>query len=199
MTLYTATAEVEQVLREGPIERSEIVDVFLDDASVLRYSNMFHALSVDDGTGAAAYTPMGDRIVAPEQIRESNSLGSNNIEVFLDSSRMNDPSDPVNALINNDVIQRRARLRTILFRPGTNRTVPIWLFNVREAVVNGLDDSRTVNNMPALKVRLASGVFAYNERRNLTYSSADQKDLYPGDTGFDKVARLIDIKLNWRS
>ena len=199
MSLTIATAAVEALLRAGPLETCTIVDVYLDDG-VLHYSDLFAPLTLDDGIeGPVVYTPMGDRLIPPTEIQETQALGSTGIEVYLDSSRISDPTDEVGALVDKQVTQRRIRLRTVLFEPGTARSVPAWLFNVRDGIVNGLDDAITVGDMPALKVRIASGAFAYNERRNMTYGPADQKELYPGDTGFDKAARVVDVKLNWHS
>ena len=142
---------------------------------------------------------MGDRLVAPNEVRETQALGSNGIKLFLDSSRISDDTDIVGALVDNDVVQRRIRLRTVLFRPNTSRTVPLWIFNIRDGIVDGIDDSIAVDKRPLLAVRIASGSFAYNERRNLTYSNADQNELYPGDTGFSKIAQLVDVTLKWQS
>lgn len=202
MNLLDVTTEIETVLRNGPIETAEIVDVFLDD-QVLHYSDMFHSVTIDDGSGdgigSASYIPMGDRLVPPTEARETQTLGSTGIRLFLDSSRISDDTDVVGSLVDNDVVQRRIRLRTVLFRPNTSRTDPLWIFNIRDGIVDGIDDSIAVDKRPLLAVRIASGAFAYNERRNLTYSNADQNELYPGDTGFSKIAQLVDVTLKWQS
>lgn len=202
MSLLDVTTEIENLLRTGPLETAEIVDVFLD-GETLHYSDMFHPITIDDGSGdgigSATYIPMGDRLVPPSEVRETQALGSTGIKLFLDSSRISDDTDIVGSLVDNNVVQRRIRLRTVLFRPNTSRTDPLWIFNIRDGVVDGIDDSLAVDKRPLLAVRIASGAFAYNERRNLTYSNADQNDLYPGDTGFSKIARLVDVTLKWKS
>ncbi len=202
MSLIDVTPEIEATLKQGPLETGTIIDLFLDN-EMLHYSDLFHDLSIDDGTGdglgLAAYVPMGSRLIPPEKIAETQSLNTQGISLFLDSSRISDDQDVVGALIKKQLIQRRARIRSVLFRPGTNRTEPIWIFNIRDGVVDGLDDSTSVDGVAALEVRIASGSFAYNERRNFSYSPADQADLQPGDTGFSKMAQLIDIKLDWKS
>lgn len=202
MSLLDTTAEIEVLLRSGPLETAEIVDIFLDD-EVLHYSDMFHSVTIDDGSGdglgSATYVPMGDRLVPPSQARETQSLGSTGIKIFLDSSRVSDDTDAVGSLVDKNVVQRRIRLRTVLFRPNTSRTDPIWIFNIRDGIVDGIDDSIAVDKRPLLAVRVASGAFAYNERRNITYSNTDQNELYSGDTGFSKIARLVDVTLKWKS
>lgn len=202
MSLLDVTTEIETLLRNGPIETAEIVDIFLDD-QVLHYSDMFHPVTIDDGSGdgvgSATYIPMGDRLVPPNEVRETQALGSTGIKLFLDSSRISDDTDIVGALVDNDVVQRRIRLRTVLFRPNTSRTDPLWIFNIRDGIVDGIDDSIAVDKRALLAVRIASGAFAYNERRNSTYSNADQNELYSGDTGFSKIAPLVDVTLKWKS
>ena len=202
MSLLDATIAVEDLLRTGPLDTATIADVFLDDGT-LHYSDMFHPLSLDDGSGdglgQVPYVPLGDRIIPPEEARETQALGSTDIELFLDSSRISDDTDVVGALADNQITQRRVRLRTVLFQPETSRTTPVWIFNVRDGVINGVDDSIRVGSRSALAIRIASGAFAYNERRNMTYSPADQRELHPNDTGFDKIARLVDTTLKWES
>jgi len=202
MSLLDATAEVEALLRSGPLETATIVDVFLDN-EMRHYSDLFHPISINDGTGDGIglvdYIPMGDRLIPPSEIKETQSLGSTGVSIFLDSSRISDDTDVVGALVDADVVQRRIRLRTVLFRPNTARSDPLWIFNIRDGVVDGIDDSIKVGDNSVLAVRVASGAFAYNERRNMTYSTADQNELYPTDTGFSKIARLVDVTLKWKS
>ena len=203
MSLLDATAEVEALLRAGPLETATVVDVFLDNET-RHYSDMFHSLTMDDGSGdglgAVTYIPMGSRLIPPKDIKETQSLGSTGIKLYLDSSRISDNTDVVGSLVDQQVVQRRIRLRSVLFQPNTSRSVPVWIFNVRDGIVDGLNDALRVDDTPALAVKIASGAFAYNERLNITYSPADQAELHAGDTGFSKIARLVDTKLTgWTS
>ena len=203
MSLLDATPAVEELLRTGPLERATIVDVFLNNET-RHYSDLFHPLTIDDGSGdgmgAIDYIPMGSRLIPPTDIRETQSLSSTSINIYLDSSRISDDTDVVGSLVDQQVVQRRIRLRSVLFQPNTSRSVPLWIFNIRDGIVDGIDDAIRMDDTPALAVKVASGAFAYNERLNLTYSPADQAELYAGDTGFSKIARLLDTKLTgWTS
>lgn len=203
MSLLDVTPAIEDLLRDGPLETATVVDVFLDNETH-HYSDLFHTLTMDDGSGdglgLVTYVPMGSRLIPPKEIKETQALGSTGIKLYLDSSRISDNTDVVGSLVDQEVVQRRIRLRTVLFQPQTSRSTPLWIFNVRDGIVDGLDDAIRVDNTPALAVRIASGAFAYNERLNLTYTPADQAELHAGDTGFSKIARLIDTKLTgWTS
>jgi len=128
MSLLDATAQVETLLRAGPLETATVVDVFLDN-STLHYSDLFHPLTMDDGSGDGigdvTYQPMGDRLIPPKEIKETQALGSTGIKLYLDSSRISDDTDIVGSLVDQQVVQRRIRLRTVLFEPDTSRSVPL--------------------------------------------------------------------------
>lgn len=197
MSLLDVTPEIEDVLRMGSLDTANLVDVFLDDGS-RHYSDLVHEITIDDGTGPVVYQPLGTRLISPEDVEQNQSLDDTSVDIFLDSSRISDPSDPVGELISNQIIQRRVRLRSVLFSPDTNKTVPLWLFNVRDGVIDGIDDKIKTDRPSAVKIRIASGTFAYLERLNITYSDASQQELYPGDTGFQHIAQLVDVALPWR-
>ena len=196
MSLIDVTPEVESVLRNGPLDYGWIVDVFLD-TGIRHYWNHYHSLIVDDGTGPLVYMPVGDRLIAPDDVSEEQSLDGETLDLRFDSSRSSDNSDFLGGLLDEELTQRRVRLRRVLFRPGTNKTVPIWLFDEQNGVIDGFSDTVQVGEPSILTMRIQSGTFAYLERRNWTFSDADQQTLYPGDTGFERLAQLIDIKLPW--
>ena len=198
MSLLDATPEVMDILRGDSLEYCNIVDIYLDDVT-LHYSDMFHSIIINDGVEpVATYLPLATRLVAPDDIETNQSLDDTSIEISLDSSRITDGTDAIGALIDNNLNQRRIRIRTVLFNPDTNRTDPIWIFNIRDGVIDGVDDRIRDGQPSLLSLRISSGAFAFNERRNLTYSHTDQSDLYPGDRGYFYQAQLSDLKLPWR-
>ena len=198
MSLLDATPEVMDILRGDSLEYCNIVDIYLDDVT-LHYSDMFHSININDGVEpVATYLPLATRLVAPDDIETNQSLDDTSIEISLDSSRITDGTDAIGALIDNNLNQRRIRIRTVLFNPDTNRTDPIWIFNIRDGVIDGVDDRIRDGQPSLLSLRISSGAFAFNERRNLTYSHTDQSDLYPGDRGYFYQAQLSDLKLPWR-
>ena len=198
MSLLDATPEVMDILRGDSLEYCNIVDIYLDDVT-LHYSDMFHSININDGVEpVATYLPLATRLVAPDDIETNQSLDDTSIEISLASSRITDGTDAIGALIDNNLNQRRIRIRTVLFNPDTNRTDPIWIFNIRDGVIDGVDDRIRDGQPSLLSLRISSGSFAFNERRNLTYSHTDQSDLYPGDRGFFYQAQLSDLKLPWR-
>jgi len=198
MSLLDATPEVLDLLRGDNLEYCNIVDVFLDDVT-LHYSDMFHPININDGAEPAVnYTPLATRLVAPDETDTNQSLDDTSVEINLDSSRITDGTDEIGALIDGNLNQRRVRIRTVLFEPNTNRTNPVWIFNIRDGVIDGVDDSIRDGRPSFLTLRISSGAFAFNERRNLTYSHTDQSDLYPNDRGFFYQAQLSDLKLPWR-
>lgn len=203
MNLTVATAEVEALLRAGPLETAHIVDVYLRDGGTRHYSDLFAPLAFDDGTpesvGSVTYFPLGDRIIPPKSIKDSGTLDPAKVNIFLDASRAVDGSDPVGEIVDLDLTQQYIRLRKVLFRPGTSRSDPLWIYSVRYGVIDTMRSAFKVDETPALRVSLASGAFAYNEVRNMTYGPVDQKKLNPGDTGFDHIARLNNTKLPWKS
>lgn len=198
MSLLDATPEVMDILRGDSLEYCNIVDVYLDDVT-LHYSDMFHSININDGVEPVrTYLPLATRLIAPDDIETNQSLDDTSIEINLDSSRVSDGTDAIGALVDNNLNQRRVRIRTVLFRPDTNRTDPIWVFNIREGVIDGIDDRIRDGQPSLLTLRVSSGSFAFNERRNWTYSHTDQQVLYPSDTGFLFQAQLADVKLPWR-
>lgn len=201
MSLLNLTPEIETLFRTGPLEAGTILDIFLD-AEALHYSDMFHEISLDDGSGegfgTVTYIPLGPRLINPDDVDESDSLDDQSDEIFLDSSRITDDTDPVGALIDKSIVQRRIRIRDVLFEPGTARTVPKYIFNVRDGVIDGVDDNIKVGDESLLKLRISNGAFAFNERNLWTYSHEDQQKLYAGDNGFLYLAQLLDVQLPWR-
>lgn len=201
MSLLDLTPEIEALFRNGPIETGTVVDIFLDTGT-LHYSDMFHAVTFDDGSGDGlgpiTYIPMATRLQNPDSVNETDSLDDQSDSIYLDSSRITDDADPVGALIDKTIVQRRVRIRDVLFAPGTSRTVPKYIFNIRDGVVDGIDDNIQVGDQSLLKLRLSNGAFAFNERNFWTYSDEDQKKLYPVDVGFLYLAQLLDVTLPWR-
>ena len=57
MSLLDLTPTVESLFRAGPLETATIVDVFLD-TETLHYSDMFHSITMDDGSGDGLGSPM---------------------------------------------------------------------------------------------------------------------------------------------
>lgn len=201
MSLLDLTSEIETLFRTGPLETGTIVDVFLD-AETLHYSDMFHSVSLDDGSGEGlglvTYLPLATRLKNPDDVSEVNTLDDQNETIYFDSSRIIDDTDEVGALIDKTIVQRRIRIRDVLFEPGTSRTVPKYIFNVRDGVIDGVDDEIQVGAESLLKLRISNGAFALNERNFWTYSHEDQQKLYDGDTGFLYLAQLLDAVLPWR-
>lgn len=197
MSLLDVTEEIKTLLRTGPLEYATLADIYLD-GETLHYSDLFHSITLNNGDETATYAPLGDRIIPPDQIETQQSLDDSTIEVSLDSSRISDGNDPVGALIDNTIAQRRVRLRTVLFQPDTSRTDPLWLFNTRNGVIDRVGDMIKIGNPSTLKLTAASGFFAYLERRLTTYSHTYQTDIHPGDTGFEYLPQLIDLQLPWR-
>lgn len=201
MSLLNLTPEIEALFRTGPLETGTIVDVFLDNET-LHYSDMHHEISLDDGSGEGlglvTYLPLASRLINPDSVSETNSLDDQSDEIFLDSSRITDGSDPVGALIDKTIVQRRIRIRDVLFEPDTSRTVPKYIFNVRDGIVDGVDDSIKMGDTSLLKLRISNGAFAFNERNLWNYSHDDQSKLYPGDNGFLYLAQLLNVVLPWR-
>lgn len=197
MSLRDFTPEIESVLRGDVLEYGRIVDVFLDDRT-LHFWERFHELTIDDGEdGPVTYTPVGDRLIPPDEVTENQSLDDETIEIQFDSSRISDSSDFLGGLLDLPVLQRRVRIRSVLFRPGSNHTEPIWIFNDQNGVIDRTPDRIQVGRPSVLTFIIASGTFAYLERRNTNYSDADQQRLYPGDTGLQQLANLVDISLPW--
>ena len=201
MSLLDFTPEIEALLRNGPLETGTIVDVFLDSGT-LHYSDMFHPITLDDGSGdgmgLVTYAPLATRLINPDDVNEAYSLDDQSDEIFLDSSRIADNSDPVGNLIDNTIVQRRIRIRDVLFQPDTSRTIPKYIFNVRDGVIDGVDDDIKVGDASLLKLRISNGAFAFNERNLWNYSHEDQSKLYPGDNGFLYLAQLLNVTLPWR-
>ena len=201
MSLLDLTPEIESLFRTGPLDTGTIVDVFLDDET-LHFSDMFHSVTIDDGSGdgigAASYIPMATRLKNPDDVNETDSLDDQSDNIYLDSSRITDSTDPVGALIDKTIVQRRIRIRDVLFQPDTARTVPLYIFNVRDGIIDGVDDNIRMGDESLLKLRISNGAFAFNERNLWTYSHEDQQKLYPGDDGFLYLAQLLDVKLPWR-
>lgn len=198
MSLYDRSAEIEDVFRNGPIEYGRIVDIYLD-AGTRHFWDGFHDITVDDGLidGPINYIPLGDRIIPPDETTSDQSLDDGAIDIEFDSSRAADTSDPIGAMVQENLIQRRVRIRSVLFRRGTNKTVPIFLFDTQNGVIDQTPDNIGVSSQSRLNFRIASGTFAYLERLNINYSHTDQAALYAGDTGLDKIAALIDVNLPW--
>lgn len=200
MNLYQVTSEVEQTLRgaHGAIEYARLVDVFLDDRT-LHFSDLFHEVILDDGGDEAPveYIGVGDRLVPPSEVVEDQSLDNSTIDIEFDGSRITDADDFLGGILSLNLIQRRVRIRSCLFRTGTNKTVPIWLFNETNGVIDQTPDKVSVGSRSTMTFRIASGTFAYLERRNAYYSHTDQQRLYPGDTGFQRLAQLVDLNLPW--
>lgn len=198
MTLNEITDEVRQLLKEGPLDYAQIVDVYLDD-EVRHYSDLYHEITVDDGSGdgAIVYEPVGNRIIPPVETRQNQSLDEETISIEFDSSRAADDTDFVGALIDANLIQRRVRIRKVLFRPNTGRTIPIWLFDHQDGIADMLDDQKAVGDLSNLTLRISSGTFSYLERRNVTLTPLVQRDLHPNDTSLDHTARLVGVELPW--
>lgn len=199
MTLRQVTPEVEATLRGqfGAIEYARLVDVFLDDRT-LHFSDLYHDVIIDDGEdGPVEYVGVGDRLVPPSEVTEDQSLDNSTIDIDFDSSRITDADDFLGGILNLDIVQRRVRIRSCMFRTGTNKTVPIWLFNETNGVIDQTPDRISVGSVSTLSFRIASGTFAYLERRNAYYSHTEQQELYPGDTGFQRLAQLVDVNLPW--
>ena len=201
MSLLDLTPTVESLFRAGPLEPATIVDVFLD-TETLHYSDMFHSITMDDGSGdglgSVTYEPMATRLKNPDDVSETNSLDDQSDNIFLDSSRITDGTDPVGALIDKTIVQRRIRIRDVLFQPDTARTIPLYIFNVRDGVIDGVDDNIQMGSESLLKLRISNGAFAFTERNFWTYSHEDQQKLYTGDDGFLYLAQLLDVQLPWR-
>ena len=199
MSLRQITAEVEQTLRgaHGFIDYARLVDVFLDDRT-LHFSDLYHDVAVDDGEGGAAvYVGVGDRLVPPAEITEDQSLDNSTIDIEFDSSRITDANDFLGGILSLNLLQRRVRIRSCMFRSGSNKTIPIWLFNETNGVIDQTPDRISVGSRSTMTFRIASGTFAYLERRSAFYSHTDQQELHPGDTGFQRLAQLVDLSLPW--
>lgn len=199
MSLGQVTPEVEETLRgqNGAIEYARILDVFLDDLT-LHFSDLYHDVTVDDGTdGPVKYIGVGDRLVPPDEVTENQSLDNSTIDIDFDSSRITDANDFLGGILNLNLVQRRVRIRSCMFRSGTNKTVPIWLFNETNGVIDQTPDRISIGSRPTTTFRIASGTFAYLERRNAYYSHTEQQRLHPGDTGFQRLAQLVDLNLPW--
>lgn len=198
MTLNEITEEVRGLLKEGPLDYAQIVDVYLDD-EVRHYSDLYHEITVDDGSGDGpiVYEPVGSRIVPPVETRQNQSLDEETISIEFDSSRAADDMDFVGSLIDANLIQRRVRIRKVLFRPGTGRTVPIWLFDYQDGIADMLDDQKAIGDLSKLTLRISSGTFSYLERRNVTLTPSVQRSLHPNDTSLNHIARLVGVELPW--
>ena len=196
MSLQDFTPEIESILRNGPLEYARIIDIYLD-SETLYYWDQFHPLTLDDGQGAVTYEPVGGRIVLPSEITEDQSLDGDTIEIQFDSTRAADNSDFVGRLVDSQIVQRRIRIRSVLFRPNTNKTVPIWLFNEQQGVVDELSDRIAVGSPSTLTFSISSGTFEYLERRESNYTPAHQRLLYSGDTSLDRLAQLSGLTLRW--
>ena len=199
MSLSQVTAEVEETLRgaHGAIEYARIVDVFLDDRT-LHFSDLYHDVTVDDGVnGPVEYQGVGDRLVPPDEVVEDQSLDNSTIDIDFDSSRITSADDFLGGILNLNLVQRRVRIRSCMFRTGTNKTVPIWLFNEQNGVIDQTPDRIAVGSRSTMTFRIASGTFAYLERRAAFYSHTEQQRLHPGDTGFQRLAQLVDLNLPW--
>lgn len=197
MSLLDVTPEVMSLLRTGPHERATIADIYLD-GETLHYSDLFHPITFDNGDGVTTYLPLGDRILPPDETELQTSLDESSFDIRLDSSRISDDTDPIGALVDAQLSQRRIRLRTVLFQPGTGRTVPLWLTNTRNGVINGERDRMKVGDPSILTLSISSGFFTYLERRNSTYSDTDQQAMFAGDTAFSRTPQLVDYELPWR-
>ena len=197
MNLREVTPEVEAVLRGDVLEHARIVDIYLDGGT-RHYWERFHPLTLDDGVeGPIVYEPVGDRLITPDEVSEDQSLDDSTIDIHFDSSRITDSSDFLGGLLDEPVLQRRVRIRSVLFAPGSNHTVPVWLFNEQNGVIDQSPDRIQIGRASRLTFRIASGTFAYLERRNANYSDADQQVLYPGDTGLSQLPQLVDYSLPW--
>lgn len=192
----SAGSEVEQTLRNGPIEYARVIEIFMDNETKY-YSELFHEISFTDNEGEKTYAPMGPRIIPPDQVTEDLSLDEATISIFFDSARAADNSDFVGELVDANIIQRRVRIRTILFRPNTNKAVAIWVFNQQDGVVDTFRDRLSVDDRPLIEMSISSGSFAYLERRNSTLTPVVQRELHPGDTSLDHIAALVDVELPW--
>lgn len=197
MSLLDVTPEVMSLLRTGPHERATIADIYLD-GETLHYSDLFHPITFDNGDGVTTYLPLGDRILPPDETELQTSLDESSFDIRLDSSRISDDTDPIGALVDAQLSQRHIRLRTVLFQPGTGRTVPLWLTNTRNGVINGERDRMKVGDPSILTLSISSGFFTYLERRNSTYSDTDQQAMFAGDTAFSRTPQLVDYELPWR-
>lgn len=197
MSLRQFTPRVDEVLRGDILDYGRVVDVFLDDRT-LRFWDRFHALELDDGVeGPVTYEPVGDRLTPPDEVSEDQSTDGSTIEISFDSSRISDPNDFLGGIITLPILQRRVRIRSVLFEPGTNHTEPLWLFNEQNGLIDKTPDEIQVGSQSRLTFSIRSGTFAYLERRNLKYSNTDQQRLYPGDTGLSHIGNLVDIRLPW--
>lgn len=196
MSLLQFTSEAEAILRDGPIQYARIVDVYLDTGT-RHYWELYHPITIDDGDGEVTYTPVGGRIVPPSEYSQDQSLDGSTHDIQFDSSRAADNSDFVGELVDADIVQRRVRVRSVLFRPHTNMTEPVWIFNQQDGIVDEISDSLAVGAESIITLRLSSGTFSYLERRAQTYTPAVQKILHPNDTSLTLIAPLVDVELPW--
>ncbi len=197
MSLLTFTPEIEAVLRGDVLEYAHLVDLYLDSGT-RHYWSRFAPLSIDDGNeGEIIYQPVGDRLIPPSTVSENQSLEGGSLEIRLDSSRINAPDDFLGGLMNENLLQRPVRIRSVLFEPGTHMTVPIWIFNTQIGLIDGMLDTMRVGAQSIMRFKISSGTFAYLERRQFNYTDTDQRPLHSNDTGLTHLPQLVDVSLPW--
>lgn len=169
------------------------LDILLD-GETLRWWSGTGPITFDGQT----YTGLGARWTPPERIKRRASMKSETIELEFDSSRQSDNADPVGHLLDQKWRRRQVRLRRIAWEAGTGPGSGDVLEDERGRIRN-LSDRVRMGQAARITMEIESGALAYLERRMATRSPVSQKAVFPGDLGFDLIARLQGITLPWRT
>lgn len=168
------------------------IDIMLDNETLRWWSGI--------GTirlGGQDYIGLGARWTPPDEIERSDSMKSETIELEFDSSRQTDDTDPIGRLLDSRWRRRPVRIRRLAWEPGGSPGTGIVQEDERGRIRNLSDRLR--RGAPArLVMEIESGALAYLERRMATRTPASQKAVFPGDQGFDLIARLQGVTLPWR-
>lgn len=176
---------------------SRIVRWFLEislDAETLRWWSG-HGSVVFDGE---TWTGLGQRWRAPKSLKRTAGLKSEKFDLEFDSSRQTNNADPIGHLLDQKWRRRQMRLRRIAWAAGAGPDVGDVLADERGRIRN-LSDELQAGKPATLSMEIESGMLAYLERRMETRSPAGQKRVFPGDLGFDLIAKLEGKTIPWRT
>ena len=169
------------------------LEVFLD-AETLRVCNSYHDITFDGET----YQGIGDQMTGPEDVDRTADLKSQKIDFEFEASRQLDNTRFIAKVLDANWRRRPVRARYAVGEAFEDFSSPIIISDETGRIEN-IEGPIEEGDAPILEMNIESGALIFLERRQQTRSPANQKAIFPGDTFFDKTARLDGVTLPWRT
>lgn len=154
------------------------------DSGTQRYTTAGHDLPWDSQTWAGIGT-----LVDVSEIREGETLEAIGLRLSLSSV----PSALIAIALSEHVQGKTCRIWAAALADGVIVTSPSLEFQGRIDTLETSEDGETGSIVVNIESRLAD----FARPRVRRYSDADQKQLYPGDKGFEYVAAMVEAQIVW--